>query len=370
MWCARIGFEFPFEVKIAETGVLSRFFLRNKDSRIYLTIQSGRGTTATVIVPEEDRPKDIYRDWTMTKGVYEGVGEVEIRRVCVSAAPTFIEEIREIVGFTVIYVSFLLEGEPPPALDDATQAFLTDWGLTHVRQFIEAYRLVCNQVDVFIPSKEDSSVIRVEIAEKFSETGDELIGEFRGVSRIFNVPAHASNPPNKAPLPESLRLELARRLRAGEQLHVSDSLQLEAMELSRIHGDHRLAMVTMGTGFETYIQWRIAEEFRARGITHYPPDQTESLDNQIPTKNVKPLLDKYAKYLAGAPVDTSSEYNTWNLKAYTPRNDIVHRGRMDITEADVIVAVNAINDFRVYLDNKLTAARPPPSALRRRLLGQ
>lgn len=134
---------------------------------------------------------------------------------------------------------------------------------------------------------------------------------------------------------------------------------MEAWELRVTHRAFRLALVVANTAFETWLQWRVLEEFRRRGITHYPPGSADALIDEIPEKNVMPVFRDYIAHLVGRDVRTEPVYIQWNTDAYVPRNWVVHRGRTDVTDADVGRAMDAIAALGGFLEAELTRTRPP-----------
>ena len=237
---------------------------------------------------------------------------------------------------------------------------MIDEALNFVGYFASAYRLVSGHVDVFAPTEFDTPVARIELARNYSFTDTRLNGEFTLVARQFRLPADARSGVGKARLSEAQLGELTRRLRTGERPHISDELFMEVKELREMHRDFRLALVVAGTGFETWLQWRVLEEFRLRGITHHPPGAADALANVLPEKNVMPIFQDYIAHLVGRDVRTEPVYTQWHTDAYLPRNAVVHRGRMNVTDADVVRAMVAIRTLCMFVDTELTRTRPPP----------
>ena len=132
------------------------------------------------------------------------------------------------------------------------------------------YRFLSRRVDVFLPTQLDCPATRIEVSTQYTFSEFEVEGTFRELQRRVRWPPAGRTGIGKRQLSRDQELELSRRLKADEPPNIFDDLMLEALELSEIHDDHRLALVTAGTAFETYLQIRLATEYQARGITVLP----------------------------------------------------------------------------------------------------
>jgi len=356
MWCAQVAFWFPFQLTLPAGG----YPISHEGRRAMLDVESSsRCWRTTVVVPAADRPPDARRNTYEVRAGVRGL-EIPVRKAIVSSARKFLEEVEEDVGFAFLTVSFEKEGDCPEAtaLDANALVLLIDEALDFVRCFASVYRLVSWQTDVFLPTQPDSPAVRIEIARNYTFSDGSLTGEFTTVSQNLRMPADPRSGSGKPPLSEAQITDLDHRLRTGKKLHISEELRLEAWELGAMHRNFRLALVVANTAFETWLQWRVLKEFRLRSVTHYPPNEPDALVNVIPQENVMPLFKVYIAYLAGRDVRTEAVYAQWRTDAYLPRNEVVHRGRMNVTDAESRNALQAIAALSAFLEAELTKTRP------------
>jgi hypothetical protein len=139
-------------------------------------------------------------------------------------------------------------------------------------------------------------------------------------------------------------------------------LLLEARELSFVNGNNRLALVIAQTAFETYIQWRLILECKHRNIATLTPTRGKKSD--VETAIAKgdlrdALLGEFMPLLVEGSAKECSEHQEWCKTAYVPRNQIVHRGCVNITEPEAENAFESVVKYCVYIDRMLNESRPP-----------
>lgn len=206
MWCAQVAFWFPFELTLPAGG----YPILRGGRRAMLAVEfSARCWRTTVVVPAADRPPDDHRDITENRAVFAG-HEIPVRKVTVSSARKFLEQIDENVGLSFVTVLFEKDGDcpEPMALDANAQERLVDEAIDFVRYFASVYRFISWQTDVFAPSRHDSPVVRIDIARNYTFADMSVGGEFTRVSRQFLMPADPRSGLGKARLSEDQIREL------------------------------------------------------------------------------------------------------------------------------------------------------------------
>ena len=351
MWCAQVAFWFPFELALP-----AREYPMTRDGRrAMLAFDSGRCRQTTVVVPEAERPP---RTDNQDRPPNLGPAEVPVRKVSVSGAPRFLQEVEEDIGSSFVTVSFEQEGDCPAALDAIAMGRLIEEALEWVGYFASIYRAVSWQVDVFAPAPFDVPAAHILGARNYIFGDVTLRGDFTPIALPLLVPANPRHGVGKPRLTEAERQRLMRALRTGQKLHVSEALRLEAWELWKMHHDCRLALVIANTAIETWLQTRVLEEYSRRSYTHHPGD-ADALVDVIPERNVTPLFQRYVAYLVGRDLTQELVYRQWRTDAYMPRNEVVHHGRMSVTDAEVGAAMEAIKALIELVERELTNARPP-----------
>src|SRR5690606_34330820 len=107
---------------------------------------------------------------------------------------------------------------------------------------------------------------------------------------------------------------------------------------------YKLAVIVAETSFEAFVQFRIDLECRIRAISSLTDKRgtTRTIEDALMRGDLKrDLLGDYAFQLCGKDVKSISEYQRWNEDTYKLRNEIIHRGRMDVTEEQAKQAVSS-----------------------------
>jgi hypothetical protein len=356
MFCAQISFGFFFELATTEAA----FWITRNEHVGVVSVDPRRCLRRTFVAPEDAGSTHAGTQWIKINGVLRSdASEVEIRTMRLSTTAPYLEQLDENSAFTLFVASFEVPGECPQRLEPASTDRLIETAIADVRELVRVYRHLSGHVDVFLPSRDDSALIRVAVSNDYIFTEKELQGQFREVARIYGRPREERTGIGKSRLSNAETLTLARRLREGNSVRIFEELFSESRELSLIHDNHHLAIVTAEAGFETYLQWRLAIEYEARGILALA-DSDEAMkqpENVFLNLSVRELLE-HAKALAGRSVKEGREHDRWRFKAYNVRHDIVHRGRSDVSARMYEDAAAAMLSYAKCLDGILLSTRP------------
>lgn len=271
----------------------------------------------------------------------------------------FLEEVIDTVGFTRMDVTFECSGDIPPS-GSPIFVEIREKAIRIVQQFLRAYRTVSEQVDVKVPSEMDSPLIEISVSKNYTFTREEVDAEFEKVQHSFQWLPPVQRSTSKGPLSPKQLEGLFLLLDHGIEAELFRELLLEARELSFIHGNHRLALVIAQTGMETYIQWRLIHECNQRGIASLKPKRGIELDVEkaIARGDLRrDLLGVYMTFLPGRSAKDCAEHQEWHKNAYEPRIQIVHRGRVNVTESDARKAFESVVKYCVYTDRMLNESR-------------
>lgn len=273
----------------------------------------------------------------------------------------FLEEVVDTVGFTRMDVTFECSGDVP-STGSPVLVEIREKATGIAKQFVRAYRTVSEQVDVKVPSEMDSPLIEISISPNYTFTRKEVDATFTKVQHSFQWLSPAQRSVSKGPLSPERLDGLILLLDHGIAPELFRELLLEAKELSFVNGNHRLALVIAQTGFETYIQWRLIQECTHRNIALLTSKRGRESD--VETAIAKgdlrdDLLGVYMTLLAGRSAKDCSEHQEWHKNAYEPRNQIVHRGRVNVTESDARKAFESVVKYCDYIDCLLSESRTP-----------
>ena len=271
----------------------------------------------------------------------------------------FLEEVIDTVGFTRMDVIFECPGDIP-STDSAILTEIRSKAMEVAHQFLRAYRVVSEQVDVRLPTENDSPAVLVFLATKYALTREEVTAEFKGVQNSFQwLPPYLTGAAKGFLTVEKLDM-LITLLDRGLVPRLDLELLLEAKEQSFVHGNHRLAIVIAQSGFEAFVQARLILECTVRGIVTLTPKggKESDVETAIAKGGLRDaLLGEYMTFLAGRSLKDGSEYNGWLKNAYEPRNQIVHRGRVNITEPEAKNAFESVVKYCDYINRMLNESR-------------
>jgi hypothetical protein len=352
-YLAQVRYVFPFGLSLPDTA----FWVKAEDSMASVRAWSGAAERRLVLRPPQARQSEHQRQTLRSKNEQDGS---IIRTVFINMDDDlFVEEVVDTVGFTRMDVTFECSGDVPssgsPILGE-----IREKATTIVKKFLRAYRNVSDQVDVKVLSEMDSPLIEVSVSTNYTFTKKEIDAKFMKVQHSFQWLPPVKRSVSKGPLSDEQLKGLILLLDHGIEPEFFRDLLLEAKELSFINSNHRLSLVIAQTGFETYIQWRLVHECNQRTITLLTSKKGIELDVEtaIATGDLRSdLLGTYMTFLLGRSAKDCSEHQEWYKNAYEPRNQIVHRGRVNVTESDARKAFESVVKYCDYTDRMLIESR-------------
>lgn len=268
----------------------------------------------------------------------------------------------EHVGYTFLDVTFEIP-KPSPVGDKDRLGRIADEGIRVAQHFVDVYREVSNESDVFHPTIEDSPGIEIFLAENYTFTEDGVDAAFRRVSRQIRWELEHVTGRTKDELSIEKVIQLEQKLREDYDPPVHIELLLDAKDSSIIDRNHRMAIVTVETAFEAFVQQRLLAECEIRGISSLVGRGRNTTEKDyreaIESGNIKAdLLGTYCSFLCGKSVRAGSEYQRWYDDTYNPRNDIIHRGKRTTSEDDAEKAFVAVVNYMNFLERELVRSRP------------
>jgi hypothetical protein len=278
---------------------------------------------------------------------------------CTQKSPFLKGGVWDPAPYTTLHCLFETEVTRTPS-DKTSFDRLHEFGFAAARRFIDSYRLVSNDAAGRTLRNIDRMGSLVAIAEpeyQFSST--KIGGHFADVSTQFHFPetkGEAFLQNDKVSVLHALRSHLALR----NELFLYETMKLDAVEQSWVHGRHELSIVLSETAFEVFLQIRLSIACKQRKITKFRRRKgNRSVDIDISLyieqgnvqSDLFPLADSFLGSTKG--VRTMPEFTKWKADAYEKRNAIVHRGQQGIVEQDALNAFVAVGAFCMALDKAL-----------------
>jgi hypothetical protein len=290
-------------------------------------------------------------------------GEDVVGRViaCRDDMDRFVEGFVDTVPFTAVAVAFEVDGEPLVE-DDERIPTIKAKALEIVRYFLNAYRTVAADPDVYIPAENDSPIVDVYAAEQYELNHEGAEGSFKRFSRQVSWRLPEENGVLKGELGPDDRQRLRTRLEGGQDVPVHLLTMIDARHQSQASGEHRLAIVLAATAFELFVQVALTEECEARGIDSLPTGVNGAeapAGDLIQRGRIRDdLLGRFGTLLTGTNLKGGPEYQAWYQRAYRPRNEFVHQGRLDATAPQAQEAFEATIAYMNLIARRLADSRP------------
>ncbi|CBK43063.1 protein of unknown function [Nitrospira defluvii] len=358
-YLAQVRYVFPFRLGVPEAA----FWMRTDGNGAFVRVWSAKADRQLILRDQKDRKPEHRREWL--RSIIKPQ-DVVSRMVCINNDDDlFLEEVVDSVGFTRLDVTFEYLGETfPPEQPD--QSKIREQAISIAQRFVRMYRLVANQVDVRVPNESDSPIVELRAGTEYSFSLNEIDAKLATVNRLFQWDLPSTSGAVKGILTEAKLTEFGNYLRQGSEPELYQQFLLEAKELSKVHGDHRLSVVVAQSAFEVYAQSRLIQECKLRNLRTLLSVRGESqdVDTSITDGDLRrELLGHYARCLAGQSVKECQEFHAWHKNAYILRNEIVHRGRHDVDQSHARVAFESVMSYCKYLNRMLVAGRNGPSAV-------
>lgn len=351
-----VKFAFPFRLAMPE----SAFLLRREAKSYSVRSKSGYATRTF----EYGAPAHSDSEWEWLRAVFAtGEEGTPNREIAFTNDPDhYLAKVTDYVGFTFIDVMFEVPA-PNPKDDESRLKGIADEAFQVARQFVDVYRELTNEPDVFHPSMEDSPGLEIFVAEEYEMSEDGVEGQFARISRTIRWNLEYVSGATKATLANDRLAVLGDRLSSGYELPLHMQLLLDAKDYSILHGHHRLAVVAVGSAFEVFLQRRLLVECQIRELDHLPVSRrdnaTRPVVEALEGASLKAhLLDLHCRHLCGRSVKDHEAYRAWDARAYGPRNEVIHQGRREVTEAEVRAAFEATVTYMNHLDAELASSRP------------
>jgi hypothetical protein len=163
--------------------------------------------------------------------------------------------------------------------------------------------------------------------------------------------------PNKKVLSEDTLNLFGEFLQSGRSIPLYQQLLLEAKEQGHINEKYELSVIKIGTAFEVFLQELLVKACESLGINELQVEgkTTKNYKEAIQGGNLRDLLRKYLKQIIGNnSILSVKEYNHWHSKAYTLRNEIIHSGRMNVSEKEAMLAFESTTKLINLISDKVS----------------
>ena len=297
-----------------------------------------------------------------------GPRKQETRKVQYVEDPdAFVAVVQDFIGFTFLTVTFETQDLPDT---EAVQDALYDEAIAVAGRFVNTYREVSNDLDLFYPTLEDSFGAEIWIGKDgyvFSEV-EGLDCEVRFHTRKLRwLPPHLTGLAKEPLSPERSQI-LIQRLREDTPVPLPVELLLDAKQYSALHRNHRMAVVACSSSFEAFLQDRLRSECRVRGIeTLWVGTGLKARQHAVSTlvedgSLTRDLLGTLGGALVPEGIKGVHEYQQWRKRCYTLRNEIVHEGRREVSEDQSQEAFEATVAYMNRVSTLLASSRSGWSA--------
>lgn len=325
---------FPFRLSIAEAAFPvvhdgKRYSIRCISGNAKRTFEYGLLT-----------PPGQSGNWEWLSACFNKDGKsIPNREICFTGdIDHFLAKHNDHVGYA--FLDVLFEVQPPnPRGDDARLSAIMEEAVQVAQHFVDVYREVTQEPDVFHPKIEDSPGIELFVSSEYLWDREGAEGSFNRISRRIRWESEQASGLVKEPLSEATIQALGKKLLSGYTPPLHIELLLDGKEYSVVNKNHRLAIVVIQTAFETFVQARLLQECKNRRLLSLPVGRNQPAE-RAPEEAIQAgglkedLLGTYFRTLTGANVRETPEYHSWHRATYDPRNQIVHGGRRDATEAE------------------------------------
>jgi hypothetical protein len=288
-------------------------------------------------------------EWTIR---YQSGVAVPARYTYFRGEDPFIDAVVYPGRYTQLEVAFEIDGYQ--VLDDEQQfSALLSWVELVVRQFVDLYRALTQEIDVVEPRVEDLDQTNVFVSDDYAFRSSGFEAEFRPHRPRFHVPQRAALQFHKSETPEPVVDQLTQLLRQGYHLPFSQQLLLQAKQQAHEQHNYDLCIVLIATAFEVFMREILLSTCAARGVatlTTRRGGTASSLPyaDAVAAGEVRRDLLQYVDELGGDSARDRRKYNAWYTDAYQVRNRIIHRGEVGFNNE---VAEKAFTATSTYMDH-------------------
>ncbi|WP_411502962.1 hypothetical protein [Brevibacillus centrosporus] len=223
--------------------------------------------------------------------------------------------------------------------------------------FLNMYRLVSNEIDVQLLDIRQPQIIEIWVSEDGNI--DPNIENVMTTFTPFQQTVIWDDPFKKGYAKEQLSTEkknqLMESLINGKPIALYENLLMQALDQGMIKNNYDISVILGETAFEVFMKEFLIENCERLNITELNVGKGKSnlvkkpyLD-AINEASISELIKRHLTDVVGKNIAGGKEYNSWYSDAYELRNEIIHKGRMDVSEEK---AKNAFTSI-VNLINKI-----------------
>lgn len=208
--------------------------------------------------------------------------------------------------------------------------------------FIDSYRLVSQESDVYLPDIHETKIFEVLYSE--SNFNHEKC-TFSAISQNHywgRIPR-----PDKEVLSQDKIKKLSEFLKSDTKIPIHQRLLLDAKEQGILSKNYEVSILKINTAFEVFMQNLLIKACHVLKYKELPvgKGKLELLDRKncveaiLEGSIVNDLLKKYLYIVLGSKSILSiSEYNKWHEHTYEKRNKIIHGGVTNVSEEEAMLA--------------------------------
>lgn len=254
--------------------------------------------------------------------------------------------------YTLAEVCFELDDEID-VVDQGQIQILIDYVRELLQGFALRYQLATGEVDIALADIGDPGVAEIWLADTYTFNPKVIEGNFQLAPRHISWKAATRRAFLKNTLSED-RLEMLRHMvEAREPVPLFQQLLLEAKAYSKNSGNHDIAIVTIETAFEAFLQERLLAVCQARGILLLPERRGKGAPNvpyeeAIERASGRELL-RLINFVIGQNVMDTPLYQRWYESAWERRHAIVHDGFRGNSDEHAGEAFEATTSFIAFL---------------------
>lgn len=208
--------------------------------------------------------------------------------------------------------------------------------------FIDAYRLVSQESDVYVPAIHEAKIFEVLYSDSNFKQERCTFSTFSRNHYWGRIPR-----PDKEVLSPDKINKLSEFLKNDTRISIHERLLLDAKEQSILNKNYEVSILKINTAFEVFMQNLLINACHMLNYKELPVgrgklellDRKNCVEAILEGSIVNDLLKKYLYIILGSKsITTVSEYNKWHEHTYEKRNKIIHGGLSNISEEDAMLA--------------------------------
>ena len=229
---------------------------------------------------------------------------------------------------------------------------LVNYSSEWLRYFFEMYRYTVGPLSIRVNDAAQIKFPIITLYENGKITPEEVIGhrtsKIKGILTvdIGMFPVKTDTTPQKI---QGLESHLVSNLSIGLYLQ----LIMDAEDQISIFQRYDLSTVISGTAFEVFLKSHLTSLCALKNMEKIKIGKGKNKkevksDDYIEKANPMELLSVIQDVIA-TPIKGTKHHSDWFSKAYTPRNNIVHRGANTFTKEAANKAVEAVHEYMKYI---------------------